>query len=175
MMGDRPIILTGFMSSGKSTVARAIGHVLSCEVIDLDDAVSAEAGRTPKQIIETDGEAVFRDMETRVLASVLRSGSAPVIALGGGAWTINHIRQLIAHHGGITFWLDAPFELCWKRIPDGGGERPLAASEERARNLYDARKQLYASADVRIDVRQDRSVADIAQEIVRIASAWRTG
>lgn len=163
------IVLTGFMSSGKSTVARAIGELLSREVIDLDEQVTVETGQTPKSIIETLGEAAFRDVESRVLRSVLTRGTTSVIALGGGTWTLSINRQLIANAKGCTFWLDAPFELCWKRISEGGGERPLAASEVQAHRLYQQRQQVYALADLRIGVTEQRSVEGIAKEICELS------
>ncbi|HLA10075.1 MAG TPA: shikimate kinase [Pyrinomonadaceae bacterium] len=163
------IVLTGFMGSGKSTVARAICELLSCEVIDLDEQVTVETGQTPKSIIETDGETAFRDIESRVLRLVLTRGTTSVIALGGGTWTLSINRELIADAKGRTFWLDAPFELCWKRIAEGGAERPLAANEEQSHTLYHQRQRLYALADFRIGVTEQRSLEDIAREICELS------
>lgn len=150
-MSEPPrIIITGFMGAGKSTVARALAARLSCTLIDLDDFITTRAGRTPQQIIDADGEARFRELETAALRTALAETKVQVIALGGGAWTIAENRALVAQHNGFSVWLDAPFELCWRRITGGdGNERPFARDKKKARTLYEERRTLYALATLR--------------------------
>jgi shikimate kinase len=166
MSNSQPIIIAGFMGSGKTTVAEALARMLNCSSVDLDQAITASNGRTPKDIIEQDGEQSFREIETRSLQDVLRSGATHVIALGGGAWTLQRNRDLIAEYGGITVWLDVPFELCWERILATGGERPLAPDRHRAQMLYDERRPHYALAKLRVVVSAKRSIEDVSAEIV---------
>jgi len=40
VMPERPLILTGFMGSGKSSVGRVLAKSLSCPFIDLDSEMS---------------------------------------------------------------------------------------------------------------------------------------
>src|SRR6266699_567371 len=115
-MNMHPIVITGLMGSGKSTVAFALARRLNCRAIDLDQAIIETEARTPRQIIEEDGEPVFREIETCRLRETLELDLARVIALGGGAWTMPRNRALVAEHNGFTVWLDAPFDLCWQRI-----------------------------------------------------------
>jgi len=127
------------MGSGKTTVAQALARALDCALLDLDRLITERLERTPKEIIEEDGEPAFREVETRFLREVLAAGSARVIALGGGAWTVETTRDLIVSHNGFTVWLDAPFEVCWQRIEAAGSERPLAVSPPRHRELRRSR------------------------------------
>lgn len=149
----RRIIILGFMACGKTTVARELARLLELASVDLDSFVSDREGRSPAEIIAADGEPAFREIETRALNDVLTKSDAQVISLGGGTWTIPANRTLIALHDCVTVWLDAPFDLCWQRIIEGGETvRPLAPNHDTARNRYEARRTDYALAENRIVV-----------------------
>jgi shikimate kinase len=171
---QRRIVLTGFMCAGKTTVARALAALLGCAAADTDARVVAREGRRVEAIIDGEGEARFRQLERAALREILEhdgdAGGARVIALGGGAWTIEETRALIAAHDDcLTVWLDAPFELCWRRIINSAdAARPLARDRERARELYAARRAAYALAAVRVGVTEARSAEDTAAEIASI-------
>ena len=91
-----------------------------------------------------------------------------VVSVGGGAWTIGENRQMIAEHGAFTIWLDAPFELCWKRIAGGREVRPLARSLEMTQRLYAERQPIYEAADARVTVNENESVAEIATKVASL-------
>ena len=169
----RRIVITGFMGAGKTTVAGALARLLGCAPLDLDDFVTAREGRTPQRLIDEDGEAAFREAETRALREALERGGARVIATGGGTWTLERNRALVAAHGCLSVWLDAPFELCWERIARGGAaDRPFARDRERARELYDRRLADYRLASVRVRVAPQLAAEEVAAEIA--AAARRT-
>ena len=165
-MTKQQIIIVGFMGSGKTTVACEVGRKLNCPVIDLDDYIASNEGRSPAEIIEQDSEKSFREIETQILSEVLSQNSPVVIAAGGGVWTIGENRRLIAKQGALTIWLDAPFELCWNRIKVNRKIRPLAPSEEAAKRLYHERWPLYELADMRTVVTENESAEEIAERIV---------
>lgn len=134
------------MAAGKTTVAQALARLLNCGAIDLDQLITKAEKRNPKEIIEQDGESAFREIETKHLREALALATNQVIALGGGAWTLERNRDLIGAHQGFTVWLDAPFALCWQRIIAGCGGRPLAHNEKQARSLYAERRPFYELA-----------------------------
>ena len=162
---ERPIIITGFMAAGKTSVASALARRLACAMIDLDQFVKEREGRTPQRIIDEEGEPRFREIESRALRDALERGGARIIALGGGTWTISANRALIKEHHGLTIWLDAPFEVCWKRIMNGNNSRPLARDFESARRLYDERQAFYDQALLRVEISVERSADAVAAEI----------
>ena len=162
------IVITGFMGSGKSTVARALTNQLESVMLDLDEVIEQEAGRSVPEIIEADGEPRFRELETRMLTKLLESSpSDVVVALGGGAWILEVNRKLISNRGALSVWLDASFALCWKRITESGGGRPLARSEAEARTLFTKRLACYELADVHVQVTEQKSADEVATEIVQ--------
>ena len=162
----QPIIIIGFMAAGKTTVAAALAERLGCGLIDLDHFIEEREGRSIRAIIDEDGERKFREIESAALRDALKTNSPSVIALGGGAWTIERNRTMIDEHHGHTVWLDAPFDLCWRRIKDGSNIRPLAREEDKARQLYDERRPLYSQAEFRMTVNGSLSAQAIAEIIV---------
>ncbi|MGI9108087.1 MAG: shikimate kinase [Pyrinomonadaceae bacterium] len=165
----RRILLTGFMAAGKTTVALALAARLKCAMIDTDDFIAAREGRSIRAIIDEDGEARFRQIETNALREVLEKGHARVVALGGGTWTVAANRALIAAaHDCFTVWLDAPFALCWERITNATDTRPLARDREQAHALYDARRAAYELAARRVQLAGERSADDVATQIMSL-------
>jgi shikimate kinase len=160
-VNNRRIVITGFMASGKSSLASALAQRLACDAVDLDDEITRTYGRSPGEIISQDGESEFRALESESLRRVLEKGSR-VIALGGGAWTIAENRELIAEFDCFTVWLDVPFEICWKRIGEAGVHRPLALDREAAERRFEARRSLYSLADLRLEAGDSSSPEGLA-------------
>jgi shikimate kinase len=172
----RRVVIMGFMGAGKTTVARTLAARLGCAATDADEFATAFAGQTPREIIDREGEPRFREIEARALAEILADESARVVALGGGAWTVASNRDLVARHGCLTVWLDAPFELCWRRIARAGrNARPLARDREAARRLYETRRGLYALASRRVEASELKSVEMIAAEIENLLRSSEDG
>lgn len=154
------------MASGKSTVGPVLAAKLGLEFIDLDLLIEAKAGCAIAELIERDGEKRFREIETRTLREAVSRGAA-VIAPGGGAITREENRELMSRLG-ITVWLDAPFDLCWRRIRKDGATRPLAPDEATARARYESRLALYKQAAIHIPINESQTPDDISKTITNL-------
>jgi shikimate kinase len=157
-------VLTGFMGVGKSTVARHLAQMLRCERIDLDSFIEASERRKIAQIINEEGEARFRQIETENLEKVLRT-DARIIALGGGAFTIEKNRRLLKECDCTTIWLESTFDHCWRNIKFSRRERPLAKNKRRARKLFDEREKFYCLADWHFIVKPELNSYELAKKI----------
>lgn len=169
-MPMHPIVITGFMCAGKSAVAVALAERLNRRVVDLDEAIRQSTGLSPREIIQSEGEARFRELESSELKRVLNNSAAKVIALGGGTWIIPENRVVIKRAQAFSVWLDPPFDLCWERIRESGDERPLAANLDQARHLFETRRPIYALANLRIEVTEERNLDEIVAEILYATS-----
>lgn len=142
------IYLVGFMGSGKTTVARALGRRLGWRVIDLDEEIERREGRTVSQVFAQHGEVYFRKVEREVLLAFLPARHA-IVATGGGTF-IQPANRADILADGVTVWLDAAFQSIVGRVPSDG-RRPLAADREAFAALFEERRAVYRLAHIRID------------------------
>jgi shikimate kinase len=61
------IYLTGFMGSGKTTIAQALANHLGWDFVDIDAEIEAQERAAIAQIFETRGETEFRRIETEMI------------------------------------------------------------------------------------------------------------
>lgn len=165
-MPERPLILTGFMGSGKSTVGKIVAERLGCRFVDLDAEIAAAAGCSINDIFARDGEGGFREMESSRLEQILSAGEGSVVATGGGV-VISAQNRTLMRSRGVIINLKVTLEELLSRL-DGCSDRPLLAggdAAKRAATLMDEREQFYADADIRIDT-DGKSVEDVAAEIL---------
>ena len=162
------IYIVGFMGCGKSTVGSALADELGWSFYDLDDEIEEAAGVSIAEVFDHRGEASFRALETEDLnkrVNHVRTGRPQVIALGGGAFTIQENFELASNHG-VTIWLDAPLELIERRI-SSESHRPLARDPVRLRALYADRRDAYMRADYRIEI-EDHEPAVVVVRILAL-------
>jgi len=152
------------MASGKSTVGPVLAAKLDRRFFDLDRLIEAKVGCAIAELIEREGEERFRELETETLREAA-SRQGTIIAPGGGAITREENRELMSRLG-VTVWLDAPFELCWRRIQNDGATRPLAPDELTARARYEGRLALYRQSSIHILINQSHSPDDVSEAIV---------
>jgi shikimate kinase/3-dehydroquinate synthase len=147
-----PLLLSGFMATGKSTLGRRIAELTGAPFEDLDERIAKRAGASVSDLFRSRGEDEFRRLERLELDAVLSAGDAAVVALGGGALARREVR-LDALERAVVVSLHAPLELILKRVGDDGS-RPLLAGDDRetrARELLAARSAGYAEAHAHID------------------------
>ena len=137
------IILIGMPGSGKSTVGKLLAEKCGKQFMDADEALVSQSGRAIRDIFAQDGEPLFRELETNVLAT-LGQQSGLVLATGGGCVTQGRNYPLL-HQNGTIFCLQRNLD----QLPVEG--RPLSQAT-RIEEMYKIRKPLYERfADHMID------------------------
>lgn len=166
MSGSKNLIaLTGFMGVGKSSVARHLSQILGSDRIDLDAAIEEAVGRTIAELMDLEGEASFRTVETDILKQILNGTKPGILSLGGGTWTLPENRVLIKSNGYTVIWLESNFDHCWINIKFSRKDRPLGRNKEETRKLFDDRQRHYCLADWHFVVRPDHTSYEVARQI----------
>lgn len=142
------------MGTGKSVVGRALARRLGYAFIDSDELVREQAGKDIPAIFTEEGEAGFRERESRAIAS-LKGRSRLVLSTGGGAMTDPANVAALRGLGPIVL-LEASPKTILRRV-GGGGDRPMLAGARtqelrlrRIRELLSARADAYALADTTV-------------------------
>ena len=153
------IILVGMPGCGKTAVGQQLAQKLGKKFVDADDALENRVGREITDIIPSDGEAAFREMESDTLAE-LGKQSGLVIATGGGCVTQSRNYPLL-HQNGTIFWLTRELE----KLPTDG--RPLS-QEGKLGQMYETRMPLYrrfADAAISNDGTIEETAAAICKKL----------
>lgn len=162
---ERRIVLTGFMGVGKSSVARHLASLTRTKQVDLDRFIEVNAKRKIADIIDKDGEAAYRVIETENLRKLLAETKARIISLGGGTWTLSTNREIIRSHRLTSVWLESTFDHCWQNIRKSRKDRPLARNKFAALKLFESRQSIYCLADWHFIIRPEFNSYEIAEQI----------
>ena len=168
--GAKHLVLIGMMGAGKSSVGRVLARKLDRPLLDSDELIEQRTGRTVREIWMTDGEAEFREMETKTLVDALNDVEPSVVAAAGGVVLSAANRIALAESDTHVVWLLANVDVLIDRVKNGA-HRPLLDDDPEAmlRAMHRDRDDLYrdvADAIVSVD---NRSVHDVAQAVLRCA------
>ena len=137
------IVLCGFMGSGKTVVGRELAKIMGAKFVDTDELIEKEQGVAIKAIFAAHGEDYVRDLEYEMGKKVAQMKGA-VVSTGGGAMTFARNVEAIKKGSKVVF-LDASFDVICDRIGNST-TRPLFQDREKAKKLYDERKDKYLAA-----------------------------
>ena len=157
------IVLIGMPGAGKTTIGRKLHKLLDRPVLDSDDQVIKETGRSVKDLFQ-EGEDVFRAAETAAIKT-LSEMDGIIISCGGGVVKRPENIAYLQQNGKI-FFLNRDLEAIAGSV-DKTSRPLLNSAEDRLTQLYRDRMPLYLKySDYAIPVNEDFD--QTAAQIVRL-------
>ncbi len=147
----KSLVLTGMMGVGKSTIGRLLARKLKAKFVDIDKIIERNEEKSIKKIFEDSGEKYFRRLEEKITFKILKKKKM-VIALGGGAFMNNGIREKILGSC-ISVWLKVDLNILIKRYRKNN-RRPLLNRRKLdldVKKIYQSRKKIYGLANFKIN------------------------
>jgi shikimate kinase len=168
-MKERNIALIGFRATGKTTVGKILARQLNRIFLDMDEHLTASAGREIACWVKLEGWNSFRQAESELLKTLSTRGDM-VVATGGGVILAPENRRLLKESF-FPVWLKASAETIHSRIisdPQSLSTRPPLSElplEHEIRKSLSERDPLYReTAEFEIDT-EGKTLAGIALEI----------
>ena len=150
------LYVVGFMASGKSTVGKHLADQLGWSFFDIDHEIENDAKTPVAQLLDQRGEEEFRRIESGIVHQHVRwieRGRPAVLAIGEGAFAQQANRDMLMNHG-MAIWLDCPLHVVKRRVEDTL-QGALARDPERLAEIFDARREAYAKADIHVPIVSD--------------------
>tara|TARA_B100000586_G_scaffold267216_1_gene241511 strand:+ start:95 stop:631 length:537 start_codon:yes stop_codon:yes gene_type:complete len=161
------IFLIGPMATGKTTIGRKLAKKISKKFYDSDIEITRSTGADIPLIFEIEGDAKFRERETKIISKLVLLKNI-VLSTGGGVVLAEENRKMLTENG-IVIYLKSSARKIFNRTYEDKS-RPLLQGNDRLskiKEILNERGPIYRSlANEIIDT--DNFVAEeIIQEILK--------
>ena len=166
----RRVFIIGMMGCGKTTLGKALAERMNLDFVDMDDEIERMSGHSIPDLF-AQGEAVFREWESKVCEGLsLRKNL--VVATGGGAPLYERNLRAMKANGGLVLYNDRPVERIARDI-DMSGRPMLAGGMDRLYELAKERAPRYARA-ADLTVLNDAGPEEALEKMVAaLKGAWK--
>ena len=140
MMNNKTIFIIGLPGCGKSALSKMLAEKLNYNLYDMDSFIEKKENKTITDIFADNGEAYFRDIESKVLEELSNLNNA-VISTGGGI-VLAEKNIKIMKEKGVAIFIDRNADIILQNIDPR--ERPLLAKDKnKLLELSKQRDSLY--------------------------------
>ena len=158
------IFLVGPMGSGKSTIGSRLAQKMGLVFYDCDREIEKRTGASVKLIFEIEGEAGFRNRESRMLEELSQKRGV-LVATGGGAIVSESNRALLRNSGIVVYLRTSVRQQIGRLRRDHS--RPLLQTGDKESKLMElamTRNPLYEEvADLVFPVRDSNIEVTVGQ------------
>ncbi len=161
------IIITGFMGTGKSVVAKELARKLKMEFTDMDRIIEERLGMSIADVFAGNGEKYFREQENKLIKELSQKENT-VIATGGGTLLSSDNARILGQKGQIIC-LYADSQTIYNRV-NKKNNRPLLKRENvlsEINRLLEERKEAYNNFTIKIDT-TNLNVQEVADKIITL-------
>ncbi|MBW2467318.1 MAG: shikimate kinase [Deltaproteobacteria bacterium] len=164
------MILTGYLSTGKSSIGKILADLLGFDFIDTDEAIEKRQGETIAEMVGRGGWDLFRSKEENLLLELAQNKNK-VIATGGGsvmhekAW--KNLRK-----NSIVVWLTADIKTICNRLAADSStddQRPplteMGTMDEISMVISERLPLYEKSSDLKIDT-EGKTPEEVAETIL---------
>ena len=166
----RNLVLIGYRATGKTEVGGLLAQRFGLPLVDLDQALEAEMGRSITELVAAKGWPEFRRREKEMVARYGRDGGR-VIASGGGV-VLDLENVAVLRQNGVVVWLQADVATIRARLSGDQvqeAQRPSltgGGTLDEVAEVLKAREPLYrAAAHVVIDT-AGQSIDQVVEKVL---------
>jgi len=161
------IIITGFMGTGKSVVAKELARKLKMKFIDMDRIIEEGQGMSIADIFSRYGENYFRQQENKLVKELSQKENM-IIATGGGTLLSSDNARILGQRGQIIC-LYADSRTIYNRVKRRNN-RPLLKGENVLSDidrLLEERKKIYDNIKWKIDT-TNLNIQEVTDKIMAL-------
>ncbi len=162
------IFLIGPMGTGKTTIGKKLAKKMSRKFFDSDHEIKRTTGADIPLIFEIEGEAGFRERETKIISELVLLRNI-VLSTGGGTILTQKNRELLTDNG-IIIYLKSSAEKIFNRTSNDK-IRPLLQGNDRLSKIKEIlfeREPIYSSVANGTINTDTLSTQEIIREILKI-------
>jgi len=163
----RNIIITGFMGTGKSVIAKELARKLKMEFIDMDRIIEEGQGMSIADIFIRYEEKYFREQENKLVKKLSQKENM-VIATGGGTLLSSDNARILSQRSQIIC-LYADSQTIYNRVKRKNN-RPLLKGKNvlsEINRLLEERKKIYDNIKWKIDT-TNLNIQEVTDKIIAL-------
>ena len=173
LLDSSALILIGPTGAGKTTVGRLLALKLGLPFCDLDEEIAMRCGANIPWIFDVEGEAGFRNRESRVLQELVELGRI-VVSTGAGVVLRSDNRIFLKSHRDLVIWLQVDLKTQFDRLKHDKNRPLLQVADPRAklRSMAAERESLYREcSSIEVQTKKTNPTVLVRQIIGQIRGA----